>query len=152
MSKLPIAAKVVLSLDFSIDVPSKDGFIMLKRLLCNMVVRTGCLIETLLGTVSIKLIIPENNQKSQDCIITMATQVDRIEENVESISVKKSSSSRSELHDLLESLICYPKSIKKLGIDLPKGILLYGPPGVGKTSAVMELCKVWDCHLVKIVD
>jgi len=36
-------------------------------------------------------------------------------------------------------LLKNPKSLKKIGIDLPKGMLLYGPPGTGKTMLAKAL-------------
>ncbi len=40
---------------------------------------------------------------------------------------------KQELREAVEWPLKYPESFKRLGIKPPKGILLYGPPGCGKT-------------------
>ncbi|MEM0438940.1 MAG: CDC48 family AAA ATPase [Sulfolobales archaeon] len=40
---------------------------------------------------------------------------------------------KQELREAVEWPLKYPDAFRRLGIEPPKGILLYGPPGVGKT-------------------
>jgi AAA family ATPase, CDC48 subfamily len=40
---------------------------------------------------------------------------------------------KQELREVVEWPLKYPEVFQKMGIEPPKGILLYGPPGVGKT-------------------
>ncbi len=40
---------------------------------------------------------------------------------------------KQELREVVEWPLKYPESFSRLGIEPPKGILLYGPPGCGKT-------------------
>ncbi|MGC9009962.1 MAG: CDC48 family AAA ATPase [Sulfolobales archaeon] len=55
-----------------------------------------------------------------------------------------------KVRELVELPLKYPEIFKKLGIDPPKGILLYGPPGVGKTLLAKALANEVGAYFIAI--
>ena len=40
-----------------------------------------------------------------------------------------------QLREMVELPLRYPELFQRLGVDPPKGVLLHGPPGTGKTGS-----------------
>jgi ribosome biogenesis ATPase len=55
-----------------------------------------------------------------------------------------------DIHELVERPFRHPEIFQKVGIDLPRGLLLYGPPGCGKTCLAMAIAGELGVTLVQV--
>lgn len=54
------------------------------------------------------------------------------------------------VREMIELPLKYPQVFERLGIDPPKGVLLYGPPGCGKTLIARAVANETAAHFIHI--
>lgn len=54
------------------------------------------------------------------------------------------------IREMIELPLKYPEVFERLGIDAPKGVLLHGPPGCGKTQIARAVANETNAHFISI--
>ncbi|CAG8461521.1 11874_t:CDS:10, partial [Ambispora gerdemannii] len=54
------------------------------------------------------------------------------------------------LFEMISYPLFYPDLLSQLNIECPKGVLIYGPPGVGKTYLVATISKICNAKMITI--
>jgi ATP-dependent 26S proteasome regulatory subunit len=127
--------------------------------LLGVILRQGCSIklngmEFMIGNVYVKDVIVDH-----DVIVTDKTIIEIEKEKVEEIIEKiqdleiqdvAENSKLKEITEIVMIPIIYPKLVEKMKIQFITGVLIHGPPGVGKTRLVLDLVKNTRSKLVII--
>ncbi len=113
---------------------------------------------TLFGTRSQDFTVLEAFPPKEVVLIQPTTSIRiKSEEAVEEKGVKISYEDIGGLHkeiqrirEMIELPLKYPQIFQRLGIDAPKGVLLHGPPGCGKTLIARAVVNETDAYFVHI--
>jgi transitional endoplasmic reticulum ATPase len=113
---------------------------------------------TLFGTRSQDFTVLETHPAKEVVLIQPTTSIRiKTEEAVEQKGLKVSYEDIGGLHkeiqrvrEMIELPLKYPQIFQRLGIDAPKGVLLHGPPGCGKTLIARAVVHETDAYFVHI--
>ncbi|KAG2179539.1 hypothetical protein INT44_006386, partial [Umbelopsis vinacea] len=140
-----------------------ERLLAVRNMLDGMVVVAGCIIVPATAPIKIsagtKISIKDDIGAFQE---TADSGIDQLVSSMSNLSLarlkqKKNAFGMSGLekaYDALLEVVSYPllynDVITALNIECPKGVLLYGPPGVGKTYLVASIAKVCGAEMIVI--
>ncbi|XP_040426485.1 spermatogenesis-associated protein 5-like protein 1 isoform X1 [Cygnus olor] len=94
------------------------------------------------------LITPQTSIKIKE--VVTVERYRRLSEDTGKISVAGLDDVGRTLKEMIDLPFRFPKTFKKLGLSVPNGVLLIGPPGVGKTLMVKAVAKEVGAYLLCI--
>uniref|UniRef100_A0A8C5TE59 Spermatogenesis associated 5 like 1 n=1 Tax=Malurus cyaneus samueli TaxID=2593467 RepID=A0A8C5TE59_9PASS len=95
------------------------------------------------------LITPQTSLKIKE-VITLEWYRYHLSEDTAKTSVAGLDDVGKSLKEIIDLPFRFPKTLKKLGLSVPNGVLLIGPPGVGKTLMVKAVAKELGAYLFDI--
>ncbi|MHA2295919.1 MAG: CDC48 family AAA ATPase [Candidatus Hodarchaeales archaeon] len=141
-----IEAEMATSITFAPTEPLRisGGEMFLRRMLENRVITIGDFIEVPVMNRKLVLKVMRHTPSAAAVIVTNLTEIvisdkqvaDLTERRIPAITYEDIGGLHNEIQkirEMIELPMRHPELFERLGIDPPKGVLLHGPPGTGKT-------------------
>lgn len=139
------------------QLPPEQQSALLQRLLENSVTSSGDRLQaTLLGSRRQQFTVVETRPSGVVRVTTATTirlQQPRGQATPDRVSYEDVGGLGQQLgrvRELIELPLRHPELFQRLGIDPPKGILMYGPPGSGKTLIARAVASESKAHFLQI--
>ena len=135
--------------------------LLVKNLLSNKIFTQNSVLHVhkFFSNASIeKILVLDTQPKCEALLVNSKTQVKiemivsarwlKLQEKVQCVHIGGLRQAYDKLKELIVYPLQYPNVFAKL--QTPRGILLYGPPGCGKSSIVQQLCTEYGLYLISV--
>jgi len=155
--KAETAKTIILSPLTASDLTSEEDNYLNKLLTGIAVVKGDKIRATLFGTQSHDFLVLDTDP-AKPVIIDISTSIkvkDAAKEKRRGVGIFYEdigglSREVQRIREMIELPLKYPEIFKRLGIEAPKGVLLYGPPGCGKTLIAKAIANETNAHFIHI--
>ena len=136
----------------------QGGGAYLRRIFDNRPFIVGDFVEINIMGRKVNLMVTKHSPKSEVIVMRDTTQINISEEvsseikisNIHYEDIGGLNNEIEKIREMVELPIKFPELIGRLGIKAPKGVLLYGAPGTGKTLLAKAIANETDSTFISL--